>query len=99
MRDCSVGKSSFQSGSKAWSALRTSDSIKPLMDLRPVRQVWTMISEDSSRIRTCSITIFSISAAGTRAMGLSSAPCFRTVYYQGTVGGAFASGGWSANLG
>jgi hypothetical protein len=45
MRDCSAGKRSFQSGSNASSELRTSDSVKPLMDLRALRQVWTIGGE------------------------------------------------------
>ena len=80
MRDCSAGNNSFQSGSNSSRASRTWDSVMPLMDWRALRQVWTMISGDSSRRRTWSSTIFSISAAGTRPIGQSAAPCFRTVW-------------------
>jgi hypothetical protein len=42
-------KKLIQSGSNACSASRTSDSTKPLMDLRALRHVWTMISGERSR--------------------------------------------------
>jgi hypothetical protein len=80
MRDCSVGKSSFQSGSNASSELRTSDSVKPLRNLRARRQVWTMISGERRRRRTWSITIFSISAAGNVQTGQ------RTAEYSALIG-------------
>jgi hypothetical protein len=50
MRDCSAGNSSFQSGSNANSELRTSASVKPLIDLRAFPQVWTMISGEAVEV-------------------------------------------------
>lgn len=80
MRACSAGNSSAQSGSNSSKALRTSFSLTPLSAFCAARQVATTISGESSSDRICSMTIRSISAAGTWRTGQASVPRLMTLW-------------------